>query len=224
MSNGKTAPPPDGLENSWGKFALDCFSRTIAATGFGLGFSLRWDGYRHVPRKGPVLIVANHQSFLDPPAIGLALPRRVVYLARKNLFEHPVFGALIRGLNAVPIDQDGIGKEGLKTVLGELRRGHAVLVFPEGARSPDGRIGELRPGIHLLIKKTSAPILPVGIAGAYHAWPIWRKYPIPSPLFLPPTERTIAVSVHGSRIGDGGVDGSARRGACAGRIIAAAVE
>ncbi len=162
---------------------------------FTLGFSFRYEGTRNVPASGPALIVANHQSFVDPWIVGLAVRRPLTYLARKTLFCNRFFAGIIRSLNAVPIDQEGVGKEGIKAVVKQLRRGKAVLVFPEGTRTPDGPMHELKPGIHLLIKRSQAPVIPVGIAGAYHAWPIWRKYPIPAPLFLPPAPGTIAVSV-----------------------------
>lgn len=167
----------------------------VGMAGFTLGFSFRYEGARNVPKTGPALIIANHQSFLDPWAAGLAVGRHVVFLARKTLFRKPWFAAFIRSFNSVPIDQDGVGKEGIRTILSQLEQGRAVLVFPEGSRTPDGRMHELRPGIHLLIKRTRAPIVPLGIAGAYDAYPTWRKYPIPSPLFMPATERTIAVSI-----------------------------
>jgi 1-acyl-sn-glycerol-3-phosphate acyltransferase len=98
-------------------------------------------------------------------------------------------------MNTVPIDQEGIGIDGLRVGVKLLHEGKGVAVFPEGSRTPDGRIHPLMPGIQLLIKRGAAPVVPVGIAGAYDAWPIWRKYPIPSPLFLPATERTIAASI-----------------------------
>jgi 1-acyl-sn-glycerol-3-phosphate acyltransferase len=163
--------------------------------GFAIGSSFRWKGTHHVPKTGQVLVIANHQSFFDPWIVGMAVKRQLVYLARKTLFKNPLFGAIIRSLNAVPIDQDGVGKEGIKTVLEQLGRGKAVLVFPEGTRTEDGLMHELKPGIHLLIKRAQTPIVPVGIAGAYDAWPIWRGYPIPAPLFLPPGKATMAVVI-----------------------------
>jgi 1-acyl-sn-glycerol-3-phosphate acyltransferase len=170
-----------------------CFWTSLIT--FTLGFSLRVRGRRHVPRSGPVLIIANHQSFLDPVLIGLASPRHLSYLARKSLFRHPAFTRLIRSLNAVPIDQDGVGKEGLQTILKQLQEGRAVIVFPEGERTGDGRLQGLRPGIFLLIKRVQAPIVPLGIAGAHDAWPRSRPFPVPAPLFLPPSKGTLAVSV-----------------------------
>ena len=93
------------------------------------------------------------------------------------------------------VDQEGFAREGLKTMLDELKAGHAVVVFPEGERTFDCKMQPFRPGIHLLIKRVDMPIIPVGIAGAFRAWPRQRAYPIPAPLFLPASERTIAVSI-----------------------------
>jgi 1-acyl-sn-glycerol-3-phosphate acyltransferase len=184
------APPETWLRSLW----YECF-HIAGMAGFTLGFSFRFHGTGHMPKAGPVLVVANHQSFLDPWIVGLAVKRHLTYLARKTLFKNPLFAAGIRSLSAVPIDQEGVGKEGLKTVLGQLRQGKAVLIFPEGTRTPDGAMHLLRPGIHLLMKRTEATVVPVGIAGAYQAWPIWRTYPIPAPLFLPAGPGTIAVAV-----------------------------
>lgn len=159
------------------------------------GWSLRLRGGADFPRTGPVLVIANHESFLDPVVAGVGVPRRLCYLARKTLFRHPAFAGLIRSLGAVPIDQEGVGKEGIVTVLQQLQRGEAVLVFPEGNRSEDGRMDALRPGIHLLLKRVQAPVVPVGLAGVYEAWPRHRALPVPAPLFLPPGAGTLAVSV-----------------------------
>jgi 1-acyl-sn-glycerol-3-phosphate acyltransferase len=163
--------------------------------GFTLGFSLRCKGMANMPRTGPVLVISNHQSFLDPWIVGISVRRRLTYLARKTLFRSRVFGTIIRALNAVPVDQEGVAKEGLKTIVEQLRMGRGVLVFPEGTRTPDGSLQPLQAGVHLLIRRALPPILPVAIAGAYDAWPMWRKYPIPAPLFLPPSKRTIGLVI-----------------------------
>jgi 1-acyl-sn-glycerol-3-phosphate acyltransferase len=181
---------------------MDCSSYLVYETTYWvsmaamtLGFSLRTEGRHHVPRTGPALLIANHQSFLDPILVGLCSRRHLCFLARKTLFDHPAFAWLIRNLGAVPIDQDGVGKEGIRIILEQLQASRAVVVFPEGTRTPDGAMHELRPGIHLLIKRTQAPVVPVGIAGAFQALPYWAKLPRLAPLFLPPTPATLAVSV-----------------------------
>jgi len=169
------------------------YALSYSAVTFGL--SMRTEGIRHVPPKGAVLLIANHQSFLDPMVAGVAVRRRAYYLARKTLFRNRFFGTLIGSLNAVPVDQEGIGIEGFRKVVALLQIGRAVLVFPEGERSATGRTQELRPGIHLLLRRTPAPVLPLGIAGTFEAWPRSRRYPILAPLFLPAGETTLAVSI-----------------------------
>jgi 1-acyl-sn-glycerol-3-phosphate acyltransferase len=160
-----------------------------------LAFSFRVDGKANIPRTGPALLIANHQSYLDPLIVGLASRRHLAFLARKTLFRHKSLRWLIESLNAVPIDQEGVGKEGIKTIIEELKKGRAVVVYPEGERTGHGGLNPLRPGIQLLIKRTQAPIVPIGIAGAYDALPRWRKYPRFSPLFLPARKGAIAVVV-----------------------------
>jgi 1-acyl-sn-glycerol-3-phosphate acyltransferase len=182
---------PNWLSRLWYDFN---YSVTMAAYTFG--WSLRFEGGRHVPRRGPVLLLANHQSFLDPVAIGLsASSRRVWFLARKTLFRNPLFGAYLRSVNVVPVDQEGIAKEGLQIVLDLLDKGDPVLIFPEGERSATGAMVPLKPGITLLLKKSDAPVVPVGIAGAFEAFPRQAKLPRLAPIFLPASDAAVAVSI-----------------------------
>jgi 1-acyl-sn-glycerol-3-phosphate acyltransferase len=181
---------PDWLSYLWYENA---YWTTMA--GMTLGFSLRSEGGRNVPARGPALLIANHQSFLDPVAVGLAARRHLCYLARKTLFRNRLFGDLLRSFNVVPVDQQGVAKEGLKTVLKQLKAGQAVLMFPEGERTWTGRMQPFKPGIQLLIKRVRAPIVPVGVAGAYEAFPRTLKLPRLSPLFLPASGAGVAVSV-----------------------------
>jgi 1-acyl-sn-glycerol-3-phosphate acyltransferase len=171
------------------------FAYLVCAAGMPVLFSLRIEGGQHIPRTGPALLIANHQSFLDPILLGLCTSRPLRYLARRTLFKNPFFSWLIRALRAVPIDQEGVGKEGLRTILAELQAGEAVVVFPEGERTRDGRTVPLKPGVHLLIRRTQAPIVPVGIAGAFEALSRTARFPTFAPLFLPPRRGAIAVAV-----------------------------
>jgi 1-acyl-sn-glycerol-3-phosphate acyltransferase len=161
---------------------------------FGFGFSYRRRGWANIPKEGPLLLVANHQSMFDPVLVGLASRRYLSYLARKNLFEQPVLAPVIRKLNAIPIDRT-LGKDGIQSVLHALGEGQAVLVFPEGERTYTGEFQPLKAGISLLIKRVRCPIVPVGIAGAYAAWNRYAKWPKPAPLFLHPEPSTLAVVV-----------------------------
>jgi 1-acyl-sn-glycerol-3-phosphate acyltransferase len=166
---------------------------TLAA--FTLGWGLRIEGRRDVPRTGPLLVVCNHESFFDPPAVGAALPRRAYYLARKTLFRPGWMDAYLRSIHAVPVDQQGIAKEGMRAILELLRAGEAVVVFPEGERTWTGRMQPLKPGIHLLIKRMPVPILPAGIAGAFEALPRTRRWPRLAPVFLPPNGADLAIAL-----------------------------
>ena len=191
LTASRTASSPyDRLRDLWydGLFWL-------SFTGMTLGFSLRAEGYEHVPPAGAALVIANHQSFMDPVLVGLAARRRLHYLARKTLFRYRGLAWLMRSLNGVPVDQEGFAREGLKTMLEQLHAGHAVVVFPEGERTADGCMRRFRPGIHLLIKRVAMPIVPVGIAGAFDAWPRQRAFPLPAPLFWSSCRGTIAVSI-----------------------------
>jgi len=76
-----------------------------------------------------------------------------------------------------------------------LQEKQAVVIFPEGERSPDGDFCPLKPGILLLLRKSKAPIIPIGIAGAYEAWPRWRAMPHFAPLFLPDSKAAIGMAV-----------------------------
>jgi cytidylate kinase len=190
-------PPGDPLarmESTWFQLWHE-FLYLPYHTLFTLGVSLRLQGKRNMPWTGPALIIANHQSYLDPILVGLVARRPLVYVARRTLFRNPYFAWMIRSLNAIPIDQDGIGLDGIRAMLEQFKRGRPVLIFPEGSRTEDGRMLPLKPGIHLLIKRAKVPIVPVGIAGAFDAWPIWRKYPLPAPLFLPAQPGTLSVSM-----------------------------
>jgi 1-acyl-sn-glycerol-3-phosphate acyltransferase len=170
------------------------FVRAHVMAGLTLGFSYRFEGGHHIPVSGSALLIANHESFLDPIAIGLTTSRQIHYLARKTLFKG-IFGSFLRKVNCVPVDQEGVAKEGLKTVIGLLGEGKAVLVFPEGERTWNGQMQPLKPGVGLIIRRSPVPIIPVGVAGAFDAYPRTAKFPRFAPLFMPPGKGAFAVSV-----------------------------
>jgi 1-acyl-sn-glycerol-3-phosphate acyltransferase len=130
-----------------------------------------------------VLLVSNHQSHLDPVLVGIACPRQLKYLARQGLFFWP-FSLWIRSLGAVPIDRERGSIGGIKTTLRLLNQDYAVVVFPEGSRTPDGRLHPLLPGFCLLARRSGATIVPLAIEGAFHAMPRGSTFPKPHPVRL----------------------------------------
>lgn len=146
-------------------------ARLIAA----LVFDLKVYGRHHVPRRGGVLLVANHQSYLDPVLLAAYLKRPMSYMAKSELFESPRLRWLIRSLNAFPVKQGTGDFAAVRETIRRLRQGHMLSIFPEGSRSEDGRIAPMLPGAALVVKKAGVPIVPVVIEGSYDAWPKGRR-------------------------------------------------
>jgi len=125
--------------------------------------------------EGPVILASNHQSYFDPPLVGISSRRDVYYLARKTLLSIPLLGHLLPRINVIPVDRDGNDMSALKTIIGLVKNGRSVLLFPEGTRSPDGCLQPGKPGIGLIIAKTRAPVQPVRIFGSHEAFPKGSK-------------------------------------------------
>ena len=141
----------------------------------------RWRVFHpeRVPRQGPVILAANHASFLDPPLVGAGLPRPVHYLARESLFRYPGVGWLLRNVNAVPVNREGGGAAGLRAVLDRLLDGDAILLFPEGTRTRDGKLQRARSGLGLTVIKSDAVVVPVRVFGTYEAYGRHLRFPRP---------------------------------------------
>jgi 1-acyl-sn-glycerol-3-phosphate acyltransferase len=141
-------------------------------------YKMRAYGTDRVPARGPVLLVANHQSYLDPPAIGSAIRQRHLdYIARAGLFQHPALAKMFTAFNSIPISEEGGDAGAIKEVLRRLDAGRAVLIFPEGTRSPDGAMRPFKRGVWLLVKRARCPVVPVAVEGCFDAWPRDRKTP-----------------------------------------------
>jgi 1-acyl-sn-glycerol-3-phosphate acyltransferase len=153
--------------------------KPLAAAVFRLFFRLRAVGAEQVPRHGPVLIAANHQSLLDPPLIGAIAPRPLWFLAKAELFRIPLFGPFIARLHARPVRREGADAGALRTALRVLADGGALLVFPEGTRGTEGRLGPAKAGAGMLAVMSGAPVVPAYITGSGRAWPKGRRLPRP---------------------------------------------
>lgn len=133
----------------------------------------------NVPRSGGVMLICNHQSFLDPVLATLALPRECHYMARDTLFHNPTLKAIIEYLNAFPIKRNTADVGAVKESLKRLKRGDVLVVFPEGTRTHDGTIRSLEPGAIMIARKAGAMMVPTVILGAFESWP--RVSPLPMP-------------------------------------------
>ena len=148
-------------------------SKAIAKT----FFRYRVIGSENMIEEGPCIIAANHCSYLDPPLVGIACKRAIHYLARKTLLDVPILGPILPELNVIPVDQKNADRSALMGAIRVVRNAGAVLIFPEGSRSPDGRLLPAQPGVGMIVAKTGAPVVPVKISGSYEAFPRGSSFP-----------------------------------------------
>ncbi|HEB52710.1 MAG TPA: 1-acyl-sn-glycerol-3-phosphate acyltransferase [bacterium] len=140
---------------------------------------LRSEGREHVPSAGPVLLVANHASYLDPPMLGTTSPRIVDFLAQAGLARFAPLRWWLRQVGVTLIDRDAPSKDAMRLLSTCLKDGDVVGVFPEGTRSPDGKVGPFKSGVEFLVRRGRPVVVPVGIEGTYRAMP--RRAWLPRP-------------------------------------------
>ena len=147
--------------------------KAVVRAMFRLTFRFRVVGADKVPRDGGLVVAANHISNFDPPILGVAVPRPLWYMAKKELFAMPGLGALIRRLNAFPVDRQAGGTAALRASLRMLKEGRAVVVFPEGGRNVTGT-NEEKAGAAFLAAVSGAPVVPAAIGGTRRLRPFGR--------------------------------------------------
>lgn len=147
-------------------------------------FRLHVSGQSNIPKSGGVLMITNHQSFLDPWLIGIAPSRQVHYMARDTLFKRGLLLFLLELLNAFPVKRGAADLTAIRTAVDRLDKGFLLNIFPEGTRSEDGSIGHIAAGVSLILNrcKTDITIVPVCIDGAFEAWPRSSRFPHPHPI------------------------------------------
>lgn len=141
-------------------------------------------GERNVPKKGPVILAANHASYLDPAVVGTGLWRTVNYAARENLFRNRWGGMWIRMVLGFPISRDDLDRRTLRAIMRRLQDGRVILLFPEGTRTPDGGVRDFKPGIGMLAYLSRAPVVPAYIKGSFEAFPRGARFPKPHPISI----------------------------------------
>jgi 1-acyl-sn-glycerol-3-phosphate acyltransferase len=134
---------------------------------FVTAFRARAFGTENVPRDGPLIVACNHVSYLDPPALCFC-PRRISFMAKKELFEIPLLGPAIAAVGAYPVDRQGSAKAAIKRSLAVLQTGGAVGIFPEGTRNLTGEVVP-QTGVALLASISGAPVLPACVVGGDRA-------------------------------------------------------
>jgi 1-acyl-sn-glycerol-3-phosphate acyltransferase len=132
---------------------------------------LRVEGRENLPSAGAVIICPNHISFADPPLMGVAMVRPAWFMATDELFAYPILGKLARIMRGFPIRQDSPDRAALRKTEEILRKGDAVVVFPEGHVSKDGRLQPIQPGTLLIAIRAGVPVVPVGIIGSDRLMP-----------------------------------------------------
>jgi 1-acyl-sn-glycerol-3-phosphate acyltransferase len=130
-------------------------------------FRFQVQGRHYIPRRGGVLLAANHVSAYDPPVVGSVIPRPAYFLAKKELFDNPIKNLIMSLARCIPVDRADIGRGTLKRINDLLQRGQAVLMFPEGTRSRSGEINSAKDGVGMIAAHNKVDVVPVHVAGLY---------------------------------------------------------
>lgn len=151
-------------------------TRSLFRVFFILFYRHRVYGAKLLP-KGAAIIAPNHVSYWDPPMVGASYTGNLTYLAKKELFDVPVLCWCIKHLNSYPVNGSASDLNSIKLIIKLLEEGKKIVIFPEGERTDDGQLGEIKSGIGMLALRSKAPIIPVYISGTYEIWPAHQKYP-----------------------------------------------
>jgi len=145
---------------------------------FTVLYRVRVEGFENIPVSGPVIIIANHQSYFDAIIVGLlARNRHFRAIARSGLFNFRPLGWLMNLYGAISLDQSKGDLASFRLAIEEINKGRALIIHPEGGRTRSGRTEPFQRGFHLVLKRTNAVIVPVAIEGAYDVWPAGRRSP-----------------------------------------------
>jgi len=182
-------PLPGGVPapNLWYRFMRRVFQVTMISL-----WKIRVFNRHYEPADGSALYICNHQSFLDPMLMSMGLARPMNYMARHTLFRFPGLKQFMESLNTFAVRRGTADTAAVKEAMRRLRRGGQVVVFPEGTRTRDGRVGAFLPGVALLAQRAADWTVPVLIDGAFEAWPRTQKLPRPGSIvvqYAPPIPR-----------------------------------
>jgi 1-acyl-sn-glycerol-3-phosphate acyltransferase len=145
---------------------------------------LRVEGLENLPREGGAVLACNHQSFIDILILGGYVPRHTAFVARDTLAHWRWLAYVMRECGTVLVKRGTSDRRALRGMADHLVLGDCVAIFPEGTRSMDGRLGEMKGGALLAARMAKVPIVPLGIRGAWEAWPKGRAIPFPKKIAL----------------------------------------
>ncbi len=161
MSRFRGATTAYRIGNLLGRFCFRAFGR------------LKITGAEGVPHFGPLIVVSNHLSLNDPPLLVAAIPRPLYFIGKQELFGNRILRKLMKSFHVSPFNRSAAGIDAVRVLMQNLERDRAVVIFPEGTRSPDSAMQKGLLGAVYLAMKSQAPILPVGLTGT-EKFPLWR--------------------------------------------------
>jgi len=141
------------------------FGRGLARIILKWVLGVRWIGSEVVPMTGPLLVVPNHRSYLDPPLVGCGLTRELYFFAKAELFTIPLLGRAVRVFNSIPVKRGRADRRALSIAIESVRSGGALVLFPEGTRAPKGEFLPPKLGVGMIAARCRVPVYPVYISG-----------------------------------------------------------
>jgi len=135
-------------------------------------------GIENLPESGGLIIASNHVSYLDPAVLAASLNRKIYFITKKEVFKNGFVSFIFKNLNAISVDRENADILAFKKAINILREEKVLGIFPEGSRSSNGELQELKLGVIKIAMKTGVPILPVGIIGTHKIYPRGIKFPI----------------------------------------------
>jgi 1-acyl-sn-glycerol-3-phosphate acyltransferase len=160
-------------------------SKAICAIIFKILFRIKVCGREYIPKRGAFILASNHVSYLDPPALGIACPRKLNYMARHDLFSFPLASWWFSAVGVFPVKRNSADILAFKTAMRRLKNGEGLLLFPEGTRQETaGLFGNPEPGIGFLASKFNCPVIPAFVRGTEKAFAKGAKFIAPKKIFV----------------------------------------
>jgi 1-acyl-sn-glycerol-3-phosphate acyltransferase len=175
-----TMPSAGSVGRRLGGIVVDLwylFWKTVVWVLAKTAFRLRIEGREHEPARGPFVVAANHSSAIDPPLVGTSLHHRAAYMAKHELFAVPILGPLLRSIGVFPVRRGQPDRKAIRTSLDVLTRGGVLVMFPEGTRSPDGRLQSPEAGAAMIALRTGVAVLPVAVISSHRILPKGARWP-----------------------------------------------